>query len=328
MSAELAEGDLVQFLDNKGRRYQGVLTAGQGVPLPLRLHRPRRPDRPARGLARCDSSRRQAFMVLRPTLSEFVLKMPRGAQVIYPKDLGPILMLADIGPGCRVLESGVGSGALSMAMLRAGARHHRATRSARTSPTGRCPTWSVPRRGGPGALHVELRDCYEGIDARRRRPGGARPARALAGGAPRGDGPAARWHPPAPTRRASSRSSQLREALEPRTGSSPRRRSRCSTGAGTSRARPSGPTTAWWPTPASSPMLGGGPDASAGGVNVFDLLILLAAVLAVAGGWRLGLVTRALGWIGAIAGHRHRHRRRPCAEPAGSIRPRTPVSCC
>ena len=47
----------------------------------------------------------------RPTLSDFVLKMPRGAQVIYPKDLGPILMLADIFPGARILESGVGSGA-------------------------------------------------------------------------------------------------------------------------------------------------------------------------------------------------------------------------
>lgn len=61
------------------------------------------------------------YTVIRPTLSEFVLKMPRGAQVIYPKDLGAILMLADIFPGARVLESGVGSGALSMTMLRAGA---------------------------------------------------------------------------------------------------------------------------------------------------------------------------------------------------------------
>ena len=56
---------------------------------------------------------------VRPTLSEYVLEMPRGAQVIYPKDLGPILMLADIFPGARVLESGVGSGALSLALLRA-----------------------------------------------------------------------------------------------------------------------------------------------------------------------------------------------------------------
>ena len=46
---------------------------------------------------------------VRPTLAEYILEMPRGAQVIYPKDLGPILMLADIYPGARILESGVGS---------------------------------------------------------------------------------------------------------------------------------------------------------------------------------------------------------------------------
>jgi tRNA (adenine57-N1/adenine58-N1)-methyltransferase len=61
------------------------------------------------------------FLVLRPTLADVVVKMPRGAQVIYPKDLGAILLAADIGPGMRVLEAGVGSGALSMTLLRAGA---------------------------------------------------------------------------------------------------------------------------------------------------------------------------------------------------------------
>jgi tRNA (adenine57-N1/adenine58-N1)-methyltransferase len=66
-------------------------------------------------------STERSFLVLRPSLSDVVLKMPRGAQVIYPKDLGAILMQADIGPGMRVLEAGVGSGALSMTMLRAGA---------------------------------------------------------------------------------------------------------------------------------------------------------------------------------------------------------------
>ena len=60
------------------------------------------------------------FLVLRPTLADVVVKMPRGAQVIYPKDLGAILIAADIGPGMRVLEAGVGSGALSMTLLRAG----------------------------------------------------------------------------------------------------------------------------------------------------------------------------------------------------------------
>ena len=59
---------------------------------------------------------------VRPTLGEYVLEMPRGAQVIYPKDLGPILVLADIFPGARVLESGVGSGALTLALLARGRR--------------------------------------------------------------------------------------------------------------------------------------------------------------------------------------------------------------
>ncbi len=62
------------------------------------------------------------FLALRPSLADVVLKMPRGAQVIYPKDLGTILLAADIGPGMTVVEAGVGSGALSMALLRAGAR--------------------------------------------------------------------------------------------------------------------------------------------------------------------------------------------------------------
>ncbi|HEX2272524.1 MAG TPA: tRNA (adenine-N1)-methyltransferase [Acidimicrobiales bacterium] len=61
------------------------------------------------------------YLVVRPTLSDFVLAMPRGAQVVYPKDIGPLLVLADIFPGARVLEAGVGSGALSIALLRAGA---------------------------------------------------------------------------------------------------------------------------------------------------------------------------------------------------------------
>ncbi len=59
------------------------------------------------------------YLALRPTLAEYVLEMPRGAQVIYPKDLAMILFWADIYPGCRVLEAGMGSGALTLALLRA-----------------------------------------------------------------------------------------------------------------------------------------------------------------------------------------------------------------
>jgi len=90
--------------------------------------------------------------------------MPRGAQVIYPKDLAPICMLADIGPGDRVLESGVGSGALSMTMLRWGAEI--VGYELREDFANRAVT-NVRSFLGEDALsryRVELRDCYEGID--------------------------------------------------------------------------------------------------------------------------------------------------------------------
>lgn len=61
------------------------------------------------------------YTVIRPTLEDFVLRMPRGAQVIYPKDIAHITMLLDVREGDRVFETGVGSGALSMGLLRAGA---------------------------------------------------------------------------------------------------------------------------------------------------------------------------------------------------------------
>ncbi|MEY3454656.1 MAG: hypothetical protein RLZZ147_781, partial [Actinomycetota bacterium] len=59
------------------------------------------------------------FQAFRPLLSDFVLSMPRGATIIYPKDAAMILGVADIKPGIRVLEAGVGSGALSISILRA-----------------------------------------------------------------------------------------------------------------------------------------------------------------------------------------------------------------
>lgn len=164
MSGTLSQGDLVQFLDSKGRKYPVVLQSGKE----FHSHSGFVPHDDVIGLpegSKVHTGRGQAYVVMRPTLSEFILKMPRGAQVIYPKDIGPILMMADIGPGVRVLESGVGSGALSMGMLRAGAdivgyelREDFANR-ARSN---------VEQFLGPAVLdryQVELRDCYDGIEA-------------------------------------------------------------------------------------------------------------------------------------------------------------------
>lgn len=79
-----------------------------------------------------ESSGGTSLLLLRPRLADYILKMRRGAQVVYPKDLGPILVYADIGPGMTVLEAGTGSGALTLGLARA------------VGPTGRVV--SVERR--------------------------------------------------------------------------------------------------------------------------------------------------------------------------------------
>lgn len=103
------------------------------------------------------------FIALIPGLDETVLHMPRGAQVIYPKDLGAILIEADIFPGAKVLESGVGSGAMSMTLVRAGAcvtgyeiREDFAERAVKN-------VGMLARRGNTGSYKVVIKDIYEGI---------------------------------------------------------------------------------------------------------------------------------------------------------------------
>ncbi len=160
----LAAGDRVLMVDAKRRRHLVTLAIGGE----LHLHT---------GVVRHDdligqpegitvrSSLGARLVAVRPTLAEYVLEMPRGAQVIYPKDLGPILVLGDVFPGATVLESGVGSGALSMALLRA------------IGPTGRLIGYEIrddfadrARRNVEGLLgadvpmEVQVRDVYAGID--------------------------------------------------------------------------------------------------------------------------------------------------------------------
>ncbi len=157
------EGEQILLIDSKKRRYLIELKAGGE----FHTHVGAVLHDDLIGLAdgsSLKSNRGGVFSTVRPTMSDFVLKMPRGAQVIYPKDLGPILMLADLFPGSQVFESGVGSGALSMTMLRAGAnitgyeiREDFAERAKK----------NVKDALGEKALDqydVLIRDAYEGIE--------------------------------------------------------------------------------------------------------------------------------------------------------------------
>jgi tRNA (adenine57-N1/adenine58-N1)-methyltransferase len=164
MPGVLAAGDRVLLTDVKRRRHLVTLAVGGE----LHLHT---------GVVKHDdligadegvtvrSTKGARLVAVRPTLSDYVLEMPRGAQVIYPKDLGPILMLGDVFPGATILESGVGSGALTMALLRA------------IGPTGRVIGYEIrddfadrARRNVEGflgedvPLQINVRDVYDGID--------------------------------------------------------------------------------------------------------------------------------------------------------------------
>ena len=111
-------GDLVQLTDPKGRMHTIVLEAGKE----FHTHRGRLAHDELIGApdgSVVTSTGGTAYLALRPLLADYVLSMPRGAQVIYPKDAAQIVAMGDIFPGARVLEAGAGSGALSCSLLRA-----------------------------------------------------------------------------------------------------------------------------------------------------------------------------------------------------------------
>ncbi len=112
------EGDRVQLTDPKGRMHTTTLRAE------AELHTHKGVLRHADIIGRPDgsvvtNSTGQEYLALRPLLRDFAMSMPRGAAIVYPKDAAQILMQADVFPGAVVVEAGVGSGALSLALLRA-----------------------------------------------------------------------------------------------------------------------------------------------------------------------------------------------------------------
>jgi tRNA (adenine57-N1/adenine58-N1)-methyltransferase len=111
-------GDRVQLTDPKGRHYSLTLEAGGQY----HTHRGGLPHDDLIGKPEGSlvvSPVGTPYLALRPRLADYVLSMPRGAQVIYPKDAAQILMWGDVFPGARVLEAGAGSGALTCSLLQA-----------------------------------------------------------------------------------------------------------------------------------------------------------------------------------------------------------------
>ena len=163
MPGPLVAGERVLLVDPKDRRYLITLVAGSTFHTHAGIVAHDDLIGSCEGRTITGSTGR-SFLVLRPTLSDVVLKMPRGAQVIYPKDLGAILIAADIGPGQRVLEAGVGSGALSMTALRAGASV--VGYELRTDFAERARANVAATLGPDAPYRVEIRDVTLGIDER------------------------------------------------------------------------------------------------------------------------------------------------------------------
>lgn len=163
MNRPLHENDPVIFIDRKGRRYLKILKRGSKLTI--------RGDIPADSLwgleegSRVKLSSGEPFLVMRPTYADLIPMLPRAAQVIYPKDTGPMLIWGDVFPGATVIEGGVGAGAFTIALLRAVGpngkvisyelREDFADRARRNVATffGDAPNWEI-----------KLRDLYEGFD--------------------------------------------------------------------------------------------------------------------------------------------------------------------
>jgi tRNA (adenine57-N1/adenine58-N1)-methyltransferase catalytic subunit len=143
MTGPFEAGERALLLDQRGRRYLVTLKTGEtwhshggALAHDLLIGSPEGTEvRSATGMT---------FRAFRPRMADFVLKMPRGAQVVYPKDVGPILVEADVYPGSRVLEAGTGSGSMTIALCRA------------TGPEGRVVSYDLrPEFQEQAARNVE-----------------------------------------------------------------------------------------------------------------------------------------------------------------------------
>src|SRR5216684_4271505 len=163
MNRPLKEHDAVLFIDRKARRYLKLLRPGQKIIIRGEIR-----SEELYGLeegSRVKLSSGETFLVLRPTYADLIPHLPRAAQVIYPKDTGPLLIWGDVFPGATVIEGGTGAGALTIALLRAVGPAGRvisyelredfadAARKNVAAFFGDAPNWTV-----------KVRDLYAGFD--------------------------------------------------------------------------------------------------------------------------------------------------------------------
>ncbi|MCA9497599.1 MAG: tRNA (adenine-N1)-methyltransferase [Nitrospira sp.] len=157
-------GDRVHLIDKKERPYAVTLKAGE-----IFQHSGDRIShddiigKPDGTVVKFSNGK--LMVAVHPTLAEYTLKMPRGAQVIYPKDLAVIPMWADIYPGARVFEAGVGSGALTMALLRAVGDRGCVVSYEMREDFATTATKNIERFMGKVPNHfLQIRNAYEGIE--------------------------------------------------------------------------------------------------------------------------------------------------------------------
>jgi len=162
--SQLQNGERIHLVDQKGRHYALTLKAGDRYQLSgHKIDHDELIGKPDGSIVVLSGGK--SMIALRPTFGEYVLKMPRGAQVLYPKDLALIPMWADVYPGARVFEAGTGSGALTMALLRAvGLRGLVVTYEAREDFARTAMTNIERYMGSVPNLHPFRKNAYEGID--------------------------------------------------------------------------------------------------------------------------------------------------------------------
>ena len=160
------EGDHALIIDRRGRRYLTQLRAGAKFESHLGAF-------PHDDLIGADAgcwmttNRGHVLLAVKPTMADFALDMPRIATVGYPKDLGTILVYGDIFPGARVLEAGCGSGAMTMALLRAvGERGTLISYDVRQDMIDRTRENVSAMHSDLSNLTLKLGDVYEGFEER------------------------------------------------------------------------------------------------------------------------------------------------------------------